>query len=312
MNTRARRGFVLVTVLWTIALLSTLAMATALTFRGFTGIMAIDRDRVQADGLVTAGLEIAAALATNAGDKPLIDVESSLTLSSGEVRLRIDDEGGRIDIGKAPAPLLAALMRAVGAPDPEGLGKQIVEWRKPDAGSVPNQGAAPAVGVNAAGPSTAPTVAQAAGPVAPASIFTDVNQLLQVPGMRPEWVAAVKPLTTVFGNETVNPLTAPAEVLAVLPGIDPGRLAGFLAARRSAINPDQLVAQLGATQAYVAIKPAQAVAVHLTALLADGYQAGADAVIVCLLGDRQPYRVLSWNPQRLPTTWNDSQRNERI
>ncbi len=301
MSTRARGGVVLVIVLWTIALLSTLAMATALTFRGFTGIMAIDRGRVQSDGLLTAGLEVAAGLAASAGDKPLTDVETSLTLSSGTVHIRIDDEGGRIDIGKAPPQVLASLLRSVGAPDSEGLAQQIVTLRKRDAGAPPEPSAAPGNNVNPPPPSAAPTAANAAAPPVPESPFTDVGQLMQVPGMRADWIEAIKPLTTVFGNETVNPLTAPAEVLAVLPGVDPGRLAGFLAARRSGIDPKQLAAQLGA-QAYVAIKPVQAVSVHLAALVAGGVRAGADAVIVCLPDDRQPYRVLVWTPLRSPVS----------
>ena len=302
MSTRTRSGVVLVIVLWTIALLSTLAMATALTFRGFTGIMAIDRGRVQSDGLLTAGLEVAAGLAASAGDKPLTDVETSLTLSSGTVHIRIDDEGGRIDIGKAPPQVLASLLRSVGAPDSEGLAQQIVTLRKRDAGPSPEPSGAPGNNVNAPPPSAAPTAANAAVPPVPESPFTDVGQLMQVPGMSADWIEAIKPLATVFGNETVNPLTAPAEVLAVLPGVDPGRLAGFLAARRSEIDPKQLPAQLGVAQAYVAIKPVQAVSVHLAAQVAGGVRAGADAVIVCLPDDRQPYRVLVWTPLRSPVS----------
>jgi general secretion pathway protein K len=99
----------------------------------------------------------------------------------------------------------------------------------------------------------------------------------------------------VFGDETINPLTAPAAVLAALPGVDPGRLATFLDARRLATDPKQLVAGLGAARAYLEAKPPQAVAVHLAAVLADGTTADAEAVIVCLPKDRQPYRVLVWH-----------------
>ena len=42
-----RSGVILVTVLWSIALLSALAMAASVTFRGFAGVMAVERDRVQ-------------------------------------------------------------------------------------------------------------------------------------------------------------------------------------------------------------------------------------------------------------------------
>jgi general secretion pathway protein K len=290
LSSTARRGVILVTVLWTVALLASLAMATSLTFRGFAGIMAVDRDRLKADGLLTAGLEVAAGLASSAGDIPLIDVESTVTLSSGTVRIRLDDEGGRIDIGKAPLEVLAALLRSVGAPDADAMAHRIVEWRKlePDAGKV----AAPAA--------KAATATGSANAPAPDSVVSDVAQLGQVPGMRPEWIAAIAPLVTVFGNETVNPLTAPAQVLAVLPGVDQARLAAFLAARRLATDPKQLTAGLSAAQTYLDAKPPRAVSVHLAAVLADGTAAQAEAVIVCLPKDRQPYRVLVWNPMVPP------------
>ncbi|HEY6256119.1 MAG TPA: hypothetical protein VIY51_10035 [Xanthobacteraceae bacterium] len=295
MNSKTRAGVILLTVLWTVALLATLAMAASLTFRGFASIMAIDRDRAKVDGLLTAGLEVAAGLASSAGERPLLGVESTVTLSSGTVRIRLDDEGGRIDIGKAPPEVLAALLRSIGAPEADAVARAIVTWRKPDTDAGQPQAPAAASASNAvtANASNTTTVAKAG---APDSIFTDVAQLAQVPGMRPQWIAAFAPLVTVFGNETVNPLTAPAQVLAVLPGVDPARLAAFLDARSVMTDPQQAAASFGAAQTFLAVKPAQAVAVHLAAALADGYAAEAEAVIVCLPKDRQPCRVLAWNP----------------
>jgi general secretion pathway protein K len=301
--TRAnRRGVILVTVLWSVALLSTLVMATSLTFRAFVGIVAVDRDRLKADGLLTAGLEVAAGLASSADKIPLYDLESTVTLSSGAVRLRLDDEGGRIDIGRAPLEVLAALFDSIGAPNSNAIAQRIVEWRKLDDAAAKTV-ASPAANAANAAPSAAnaanaaPSAADPAKtPPAPNSAFTSVAELRLLPEIRPEWVAAIAPLITVFGNETVNPLTASGAVLAVLPGIDRGRIAAFLDARRRPMEPQQLVGLLGAAQKYLDVKPPQAVSVHLTAALTDGYAAEANAVIVCLKGDRQPYRVLAWTP----------------
>jgi general secretion pathway protein K len=69
----SKRGMVLLNVLWAIALCSALAMATSTTFRGLAGIIAIDRDRAQADALLSAGLEIAAGIAGNLQDAPLTE-----------------------------------------------------------------------------------------------------------------------------------------------------------------------------------------------------------------------------------------------
>jgi general secretion pathway protein K len=290
-NDSRRSGVILITVLWSVALLATLALAASVSFRGFAGIIAVGRDRLEAEGLFTAGLETAAAIASSFGEAPLTDVESTLALAQGSVHLRLEDEGGRIDIGKAPPELLVSLLRAVGADDAEALARAIVEWRKavPDA---PQGPAAPGAAVPGAAPPAA-----AATPAAD-SIITDVGDLLRVPGMRPQWVTAMAPLVTVYGNETVNPLTAPQAVLAALPGMDRLRLAAFLDQRRFGVDPKQLVASLGAAQSYLDAKPALAISVHLLATLSDRYSAGADAVIVRLPQDRQPYRVLAWTPAR--------------
>ena len=75
-----RRGVVLVAVLWTIALLSTLAMAAGAGFRGFAGVLAVDRDRVQAEALFTAGMEAGADLLTKYHGRPLLPVETRISL----------------------------------------------------------------------------------------------------------------------------------------------------------------------------------------------------------------------------------------
>jgi general secretion pathway protein K len=281
----ARDGIILVTVLWLIALLAILAVAASLTFRSFSGVVAVERERLAAEGLLNAGLEVAGGLVSTANDDvPLNGVQSTVTMASGVVRLQLNDEGGRIDIGQAPVELLTALMRAAGAPNPDVLAKEIVEWRD-DGGAAP---ANPAQNATNAKPL--------------AATFTDVNQLLQIPDMRPEWVAAAVPLTTVYGNATINPLTAPAAVIAALPGMTEDRTAAFLDARQN--NPTdatRLTALLANAQSFVAVKAPQAVSVQISAVLNDGYSAKAEAVIVCLKGDRAPYRILAWKPSARQT-----------
>lgn len=271
----ARRGIVLVTVLWSIALLSALAMAASVTFRGFVGIMTVDRHRIEADALITAGLEAAAAIIDRLDDAPLREIENTVTLSTGSVRIYLADEGGRIDIGKAPAPVLAALLRFVGAPSAaaDELARRVIELRVP--GKPADSGRA----VNAEQP------------------FTDILELSQIPGMRPEWLTAITSLSTVYGNETVNPLTAPREVIAALPGVDRARLESFLAQRRNfPTDAERLARLLGPAQAYLANNPQRVASVALTATLGDGFASAARAVIVILPQDQEPYRVLAFAP----------------
>jgi general secretion pathway protein K len=274
---------VLVVVLWTIALCSALAMAASVSFRSFVGIAVVDKDRVQTDALLTAGLEVAAGLATDWANNPLLDRETTFDLSTGSVSAQVNDEGGRIDLAKAPVELLAQLLASVGAPQAQAntVAQSIVNWRNLLASKATGSSRAPAHKFND-------------------EFFTDVDQIAEVPGMRPEWVAAIRPLTTVLGAETVNPLTAPAGVIAALPGVDRDRLAAFLATRRSDPNDAaRLATTLGPAQRFVAPKPQRVASVRLAATLANGYATAAKAVIVLLPHDRQPYYVLVWT--RLPS-----------
>ena len=128
-----QRGVVLVTVLWLIALLSALAIAASITFRGFASVVALDRDRVQAEALLTGGIEAAVHTIDSLGDAPLDELETTITLVTGSVRTHLSDEGGRIDIGKAPVEVLAALFRSVGASvrDADAIALAIASLRNP-------------------------------------------------------------------------------------------------------------------------------------------------------------------------------------
>jgi general secretion pathway protein K len=275
-----RRGMILVSVLWSIALMTALAWAASTTFRGLSSVMSVGRDRVKIEGLLTAGLEAAAGI-VKAADAPIPEIETTINLEGGAVHVRLSDEGGRIDIGHAPLPVLVSLLHAVGAPSAANtVAQQIVDWRDPEGGR-----------------SAAARLSNASPRNPSDQVFSDVRQLANIPGMEPKWVAAMEPLTTVFGSETVNPLTASAGVIAALPGVDPARLNSFLALRALPLqDPNSLGPALGPAQQYVKVAPQQAVAVELTAELVDGYRDAARAVIVLLQDDREPYRVLAWDP----------------
>jgi general secretion pathway protein K len=285
--TDRRRGAVLVTVLWLIALLSALAMAASITFRGFAGLVVLDRDRVQAEALLTGGLEAAVHTVDILGDTPLDELETTISLSTGSVHAHLSDEGGRIDIGKAPIEVLASLFRYLGAPAEaaDTIARAIDEWRKPVHANRSNTAAE--------SPNESAKKTNVDQP------FTDIRQIVLVPGMAPEWVGAIAPLATVYGSETVNPLTAPARVLAALPGVDASRLQAFLQMRgkyKYSTDATGLIAMLGSAEQYLAVKTPPVVSVHLTARLANGFAQAARAVVVPAPEGSQPYRLLLWTP----------------
>ena len=283
MHTDPRRGAVLMAVLWSISLLAALAMAASVTFRGFAGVMSVDRNRVERDALITAGLEVAASIILDLGKTtPLRDLERTVALSTGTVNVRLSDEGGRIDIAKAPAEVLAAMLRSAGAPPAtaESVARAIIEQR----GNAPR------------------TPAARRPPVLATTHEQALSNIGQIAGMRAQWLAAIAPLTTIYGSETVNPLTAPRGVIAALPGVDANRLEAFLAERRVALPDANRLAQvLGPAQNFVSPKPQRIAAVELRATLTESRNntiAGARAVIAVLPQDSEPYRVLIFTPVR--------------
>jgi general secretion pathway protein K len=124
----------------------------------------------------------------------------------------------------------------------------------------------------------------------------------RIAGMRAQWLAAIAPLTTIYGSDTVNPLTAPRGVIAALPGVDAAKLEAFLAERRAAPSDDasRLSQMLGPAQRFVMVKPQRVAAVDLIATMAEGPGAAARAVITVLPQDSDPYRVLVFTP--MPAT----------
>jgi general secretion pathway protein K len=196
-------------------------------------------------------------------------------------------EGGRIDVGKAPATVLAALLRSVGAPPAaaDDVAQRIVERRYRRSAAGPDPTRRPPV-------TRTPVTSQP---------FSDLGQLQLIEGMAPQWLASIEPLATVFGSETINPLTAPPAVIAALPAVDREQVDAFLKTRRSLpTDVDRLVRTVGAAQQYLTVKPQRVASVELMAELANGYAAAARAVIVVLPQDGQPYRVLVWTPVPTP------------
>jgi general secretion pathway protein K len=283
-----QRGVVLIFALWTIALLSALALATSATFRGFGRLVSLSQDKVKADALLSAGLEKAAAVLAGFGDHWPVAFESfDIRLETGAAHVTLNDAAGRIDINRAPSEVLTSMLEYAGAENAETLAKAIATWRDHDA-------AAPAPGAAGAQPVSQPGSSQK-----PAS-FTDVGQLAEVPGFTPEVIATIGSLTTVYGAEKVNALTASPEVLAALPGLKGANIAALLRARETTpVNEAQIAsAAAGATGALELRKGRSAALVEITASLVDGYRQSLRAAIIVLSHDSAPYRVLAWTPVR--------------
>lgn len=124
-----------------------------------------------------------------------------LDLPGGQAVLRIEDEGGKVDLNRAPPALLAALFRAAGADDPPPLVEAILARR-----------------------------ARMAPRHRPGFALPD--ELGQVPGVSAALLARLAPaVTTVSRSEVVDPGVAGALALGAATGFTPEASRAFIAER---------------------------------------------------------------------------------
>ena len=215
MSTRRMRGAALVLVLWLTMLLATLIVAFTLT----AGVESL-QGKVLSKGaaaqeIARAGVEYALVRVGQADPALQWLPDGRLYLwdyAGSVVAIRIVDETGKVDLNQAEAPLLSALVRAVGG-DPavaDGLAAAILDWRDSDPLSQP------------AGGAEDPDYAAAGLPYgAKDAPFESVAEVGQVLGMTPELYARLEPSLTLFsGRPQPDPVYAQAPVLVAL-GLDP-------------------------------------------------------------------------------------------
>lgn len=237
---RRQRGFALLMVLWTLMLLAMLATVYGSNARTEVLLARNLVTNAQAEALADAGIFRAATGLTRQpreggfrGNgqvyiwRPSLegpDVRGAAAAPVDEVRFTVRDEGGKVDINHAPAPLLRELFVAVGVkPEPAAaLADAIVDFRDEDQEKQPN--GAEARDYKRAGMAWGPKNKP----------FDVVDELTYVLGMTPEIYRKVAPLVTVWGlGETPHPYTAPPEVLQAMVELQNGARGRSTADRRS-------------------------------------------------------------------------------
>lgn len=225
-NSRRERGFALLMVLWTLMLLAFLATVYGSNARTEVLLARNLVTNARAEALADAGIYRAAAGLARAPREGGFRGNGQVyiwrpdgldpgmaTEPLDEVRFTVRDEGGKVDINQAPAPLLRELFIAVGV-KPESaiaLADAIIDFRDENQEKQPH--GAEARDYKQAGLPWGPKNKQ----------FDVVDELTYVLGMTPEIYRRVAPLVTVWGlGEAPHPYTAPLEVqramLAVLNG----------------------------------------------------------------------------------------------
>lgn len=282
---RDGRGFIVVVVLWLLAALAGLALVY-LTYVTNTAVtVAVNADRLQADALVNAGLELAAYRLTTQSEvsRPTSGTFNA-RVGAGRLSVTFRSEAARIDLNMAPKPILAGLMTALGvsATDAPVYADRILGWRSSTESGQDN-------------PEDSYYRTLGASYLPRHAPFPHSDELWLVRGIPPAVVERVLPFVTVFSNmRTVNVLDAAPQVVAALPGMTPQTLQQLLRDRADPnIDPRSLVGLAGNTNATVEGSRAYRLTVAVEA--PSHRQSLAEIVILLLEGGEEPYRVLSWH-----------------
>ena len=195
-----QRGFALLIVLWSMALLSFLtAHITAsshLAVLNARNIRASAVAEAEADGAVYVAIFHALEAP---GKKWLADGAVHLVRGSrAGAEVRIEDEGARVDLNVAPVALLQALLHACGAAPSTALrlAGVIYDWRALDLAGA------------AAGVKTQQYMLAGLNYAPPSSKFVSVDEVGLVLGMTPTLLICLKPHITVYSSSIPRLATA--------------------------------------------------------------------------------------------------------
>jgi general secretion pathway protein K len=282
---RSSPGFIIVAALWILAALATLASIYAVYVINTATGMSVNEERLQADGLITAALELTTyrLTAVKADSRPSLG-NFAFRLGQAEIAVEFRSEIGRIDLNMAPKELLAGLFASLGAKyqDGEYYADRIIGWRTPPDSDQQNTEAS---AYRSAGLSYGPRQAP----------FEHAAELSLVMGLPPFLVERAMPFVTVFsGRAEVNVLAAAPQVLAAIPGMSPDRLYALLAALAPAAQNGQPVRGPGADVSGFTGDAGNAMRVVVRIDFHNRHRIFGEAVILLREGAGEPFRVLSW------------------
>ena len=218
---RKQRGVALAMLLWMLAALTLLV--SGVVFQSRTDVqltrLHLDQARAQAAAQGAAHLLLAEQMQVAVSGEPVNGgiFARQYELDGLQLDARAIPVSGLVDLNLAPPQLLAALFQHLGRLDnatAEQLAEQLATWRMPPQGNT--EDGAPAVTGN--------------GPL------VVVEDLLRVPGMSRAVYDRVRNAVHVEpgGQQGVDPLAAPADVLLSIANGDPGVVDTIIEARRDA------------------------------------------------------------------------------
>lgn len=276
-------GFIVVAVLWILAALATLATIYAIYVVNTATALGVNDDRLQAEALTTAGLELTAYQLTATPNAPPARGSFAFRMGRARVAVEFRSEAARIDLNSASKELLSGLFASLGTRRDlaDGFADRIVAWRSPPGDLDPE-----ASNYRTAGRKYPP---RGGG-------FPRVEELSLVLGIPLDLVERVIPFLTVYsGQPQINVLVAEPQVIAAIPGMTPDRLYAILA-QRQAPHPDlpTIKAILGQADVFATTESNRSTRVNVRIRFDNGRQMSSEVVILTVEDGVEPYWILSW------------------
>jgi general secretion pathway protein K len=281
---RPERGFVVVVVLWMMAMIAALLLIYVNYVLNTGNLVATAMQRVQTDALMRAAVELTAYQLGQSkdSDRPTHGIVET-RLGPTQFRIEFRSEGARVDLNLASKELLTGLMQGLGASidDARTYADRIIAWRTPA-----KSGSDDAENAYYLGSGLTYTPRHAP--------FPATGEIWLVQGIPPSLIERMIPFVTVFSNlASVNVADAAPEVLAALPGMNPEKIQAILNQREDpSIDPKALNGQFGGDA-----KPPKAFRLNAGIRLEQNRFAKAEIVILLLQDADDPYRVLSWREE---------------
>ena len=189
MRGQSEEGIALIAVLWTLMLLSVIAISLCLETRSSARIARNTADNAAAAAAADAGIQRAILDLVTVPDAKKFRTDGTVykwRFANSAVHMSVQDEASKVDLNRAPEAAFAALFASVGV-DPgkaQSLADAIADFRDPDNFSRPRGAEEADYRGLAWGPKNAP--------------FQGIEELQQVLGMTAEIYQRVAPNLTIY------------------------------------------------------------------------------------------------------------------
>lgn len=281
-------GIALVTVLWMLTLLTTVAMGLSMHVRSEAklarNLLSAKQARYAAEGGVQLAIgQLLRPQREWQGDGAVHE----LRIGDADIRIAVQDEAGKIDLNLAMPETLGNLFAAIGVESPhrDGLVDEILDWRDPDSlrrlhGAEDNE-----------------YLHAGRKHGAKDGKFDSVDELQMLLSMTPLIFEQIRHSVTVYSRQTgINPGVASAEVLRAVSGLDASAVDEYIEERNVSRQSRTAVPALPTADKRLLTNAQDATfTVTSNARLPDGAMARVTATVAMRQGEQQPFTIVDWS-----------------